>query len=140
MGCDQVNLLVRIDHFQVFGARPLSFLFFSQLGVKRLGGHERLAGFLKQNRIVSGLSRDRKSTRLNSSHSTISYAVFCLKKTKREKAAKRPPSPMRTMRATLPRAWRKTRQASSLVCPTAGWARSSVKGSARKSKPSGTPG
>src|SRR5256886_10365688 len=26
--------------------------------------------------------RDRKSTRLNSSHSQISYAVFCLKKTK----------------------------------------------------------
>src|SRR6266540_4608124 len=25
-------------------------------------------------------SRDRKSTRLNSSHNTISYAVFCLKK------------------------------------------------------------
>src|SRR2546430_3759493 len=28
----------------------------------------------------SALSRDRKSTRLNSSHSQISYAVFCLKK------------------------------------------------------------
>src|SRR2546430_12545366 len=27
-----------------------------------------------------GFSRDRKSTRLNSSHSQISYAVFCLKK------------------------------------------------------------
>src|SRR5689334_24235145 len=27
-------------------------------------------------------SRDRKSTRLNSSHSSISYAVFCLKKKK----------------------------------------------------------
>src|SRR3712207_7713956 len=27
--------------------------------------------------------RDRKSTRLNSSHATISYAVFCLKKTER---------------------------------------------------------
>src|SRR2546430_12585307 len=27
-----------------------------------------------------GLARDRKSTRLNSSHSQISYAVFCLKK------------------------------------------------------------
>src|SRR2546430_7928913 len=27
-------------------------------------------------------SRDRKSTRLNSSHSQISYAVFCLKKNK----------------------------------------------------------
>src|SRR5689334_24357348 len=31
-------------------------------------------------RIRSG--RDRKSTRLNSSHSSISYAVFCLKKKK----------------------------------------------------------
>src|SRR2546430_7401332 len=29
---------------------------------------------------------DRKSTRLNSSHSQISYAVFCLKKKKREVA------------------------------------------------------
>src|SRR2546430_11447669 len=28
------------------------------------------------------LIQDRKSTRLNSSHSQISYAVFCLKKTK----------------------------------------------------------
>src|SRR5688572_32701433 len=28
------------------------------------------------------LDRDRKSTRLNSSHSQISYAVFCLKKKK----------------------------------------------------------
>src|SRR2546421_5325083 len=27
-----------------------------------------------------GLRRDRKSTRLNSSHDQISYAVFCLKK------------------------------------------------------------
>src|SRR5699024_12560548 len=27
-----------------------------------------------------GVSRDRKSTRLNSSHVSISYAVFCLKK------------------------------------------------------------
>src|SRR3712207_7225414 len=27
---------------------------------------------------------DRKSTRLNSSHANISYAVFCLKKNKRE--------------------------------------------------------
>src|SRR2546427_6578712 len=29
--------------------------------------------------------RDRKSTRLNSSHSQISYAVFCLKKKKKQK-------------------------------------------------------
>src|SRR5438876_1822365 len=31
-------------------------------------------------------SRDRKSTRLNSSHPSISYAVFCLKKKKKEEA------------------------------------------------------
>src|SRR5689334_23727726 len=39
--------------------------------------------------IASPLGRshvpDRKSTRLNSSHSSISYAVFCLKKKKTEK-------------------------------------------------------
>src|SRR5277367_6943766 len=33
--------------------------------------------------LIAG-DRDRKSTRLNSSHITISYAVFCLKKKKRE--------------------------------------------------------
>src|SRR2546430_6360000 len=33
----------------------------------------------------SGNSSDRKSTRLNSSHSQISYAVFCLKKKKKKK-------------------------------------------------------
>src|SRR2546430_5779766 len=32
---------------------------------------------------VSIASQDRKSTRLNSSHSQISYAVFCLKKKNR---------------------------------------------------------
>src|SRR2546427_5024586 len=41
--------------------------------VTMLGGNERSA--------VCG--RDRKSTRLNSSHSQISYAVFCLKKKKK---------------------------------------------------------
>src|SRR5437763_12243320 len=32
--------------------------------------------------LGGGLRRDRKSTRLNSSHRCISYAVFCLKKKK----------------------------------------------------------
>src|SRR5687768_17793650 len=32
-----------------------------------------------------GAGRDRKSTRLNSSHGYISYAVFCLKKKKTKK-------------------------------------------------------
>src|SRR2546427_7333980 len=33
---------------------------------------------------TNSVPRDRKSTRLNSSHSQISYAVFCLKKKKRK--------------------------------------------------------
>src|SRR2546430_6449974 len=32
--------------------------------------------------VETAIVRDRKSTRLNSSHSQISYAVFCLKKKK----------------------------------------------------------
>src|SRR5215471_20633569 len=35
--------------------------------------------------LVGGGARDRKSTRLNSSHVEISYAVFCLKKKKKKK-------------------------------------------------------
>src|SRR5438034_5114552 len=34
------------------------------------------------------LPQDRKSTRLNSSHTVISYAVFCLKKKKKKKNTK----------------------------------------------------
>src|SRR3712207_6968195 len=34
--------------------------------------------------IQSVLAKDRKSTRLNSSHANISYAVFCLKKKKKK--------------------------------------------------------
>src|SRR2546426_2247514 len=33
---------------------------------------------------IPGLRQDRKSTRLNSSHLVISYAVFCLKKKKKK--------------------------------------------------------
>src|SRR2546427_4360259 len=36
-------------------------------------------------RVSGHLSKDRKSTRLNSSHSQISYAVFCLKKKKKNR-------------------------------------------------------
>src|SRR3989440_2039153 len=33
--------------------------------------------------VLAGAGQDRKSTRLNSSHDQISYAVFCLKKKKK---------------------------------------------------------
>src|SRR2546430_3700382 len=42
--------------------------------------------------VPAAILEDRKSTRLNSSHSQISYAVFCLKKKKHLK----PPSRSRT--------------------------------------------
>src|SRR5688572_28751588 len=35
--------------------------------------------------FLAAVAGDRKSTRLNSSHSQISYAVFCLKKKKKKK-------------------------------------------------------
>src|SRR2546426_5810743 len=43
-------------------------------------------------------ARDRKSTRLNSSHLVISYAVFCLKKKKKKQ--KHPTSPTHTRQTT----------------------------------------
>src|SRR5256885_8270949 len=49
-----------------------------------LGERRRLA--VAQRRPIDGVVReelDRKSTRLNSSHLVISYAVFCLKKKKK---------------------------------------------------------
>src|SRR5688572_31772553 len=42
----------------------------------------RLGSWQDLRRLAEG---DRKSTRLNSSHSQISYAVFCLKKKKKQK-------------------------------------------------------
>src|SRR5258708_28399768 len=48
--------------------------------------------------------KDRKSTRLNSSHQIISYAVFCLKKKKRSNTK----SPVRTARYVPDRAQRST--------------------------------
>src|SRR2546426_7740908 len=42
------------------------------------------AQFLQESRRELTVSLDRKSTRLNSSHLVISYAVFCLKKKKQK--------------------------------------------------------
>src|SRR5690348_17519599 len=42
-------------------------------------------------RLPARARQDRKSTRLNSSHPSISYAVFCLKKKKKLTSALHPP-------------------------------------------------
>src|SRR6266496_5869884 len=54
---------------------PYTTLFRSRAGRRRPSGSRRRHG-------PGGTARDRKSTRLNSSHVEISYAVFCLKKKK----------------------------------------------------------
>src|SRR2546426_5059757 len=56
----------------------------SGCGAERPSQHER------------GQILDRKSTRLNSSHLVISYAVFCLKKKKKKRIA--PPNYIRLIR------------------------------------------
>src|SRR3712207_9343718 len=50
------------------------------LDVAVAGGHRLVAPVHHPRVGVPGAGGDRKSTRLNSSHANISYAVFCLKK------------------------------------------------------------
>src|SRR2546430_11577010 len=70
---------------------PYTTLFRSLSWPRRFPGEEihgeRVDTIRTENRTNTGHARrvDRKSTRLNSSHSQISYAVFCLKKKKRER-------------------------------------------------------
>src|SRR5205085_8873975 len=71
---------------------PYTTLFRSgvlQLDQLRIGGElaqHGVGGVAERHGVVAlQLHLDRKSTRLNSSHSQISYAVFCLKKKKKDK-------------------------------------------------------
>src|SRR3712207_7225930 len=50
-------------------------------GVRRVAGRGDVL-HLRDHGAAQGGALDRKSTRLNSSHANISYAVFCLKKKK----------------------------------------------------------
>src|SRR5689334_24260222 len=82
---------------------PYTTLFRSQTPKFRLNFTSKLINFLQNSSLVIFLSiesntsslvksrgwSDRKSTRLNSSHSSISYAVFCLKKKKYIKLVQR---------------------------------------------------
>src|SRR5256885_3467226 len=47
-------------------------------------GHQVAHGLLGHASALGQVGEDRKSTRLNSSHLVISYAVFCLKKKKQD--------------------------------------------------------
>src|SRR5438034_5129079 len=83
---------------------PRSTLFPYTTLFRSEGDLDRLAGGSRQGNGVAradGLARDRadaedrKSTRLNSSHTVISYAVFCLKK-KKTRQYQRNESPVAT--------------------------------------------
>src|SRR5438034_2297996 len=65
---------------------PYTTLFRSARGRSGLHVAPRLARARRGGRLLLRLRQrgDRKSTRLNSSHTVISYAVFCLKKKKKE--------------------------------------------------------
>src|SRR5438132_2893631 len=80
---------------------PYTTLFRSYLGADASGGAGEIRGTARlpglrdhhsrHSRVArmmvskSRKPRDRKSTRLNSSHTVISYAVFCLKKKRQQK-------------------------------------------------------
>src|SRR5688572_31542671 len=56
-----------------------------EAGISRQRAYRLLAGRSPRELLDNAeLAGDRKSTRLNSSHSQISYAVFCLKKKKQK--------------------------------------------------------
>src|SRR2546427_8494484 len=89
-GVGPITVKYLADH----GATVLRVESHARYDVVRLGppwhdgkpGIERSQFYASYNTSKLGIAlEDRKSTRLNSSHSQISYAVFCLKKKKKKK-------------------------------------------------------
>src|SRR3712207_8017243 len=83
---DPVGAVAEVDRVQVVAEDPLlGPLPGEVVGERRLLELlEERAPILRREGVLHELlrDRDRKSTRLNSSHANISYAVFCLKKKK----------------------------------------------------------
>src|SRR5690606_40052768 len=86
-----VTATIEIYSLSLHDALPIFFTpLLELLGVSQAGGQYGIKIFLIKNRISHHYAgpgilnmkiiADRKSTRLNSSHVKISYAVFCLKK------------------------------------------------------------
>src|SRR2546422_5968640 len=86
---------------------PYTTLFRSSRGGEGGGGGEGEGATLRHGR--SERDRDRKSTRLNSSHGYISYAVFCLKKKKTKRARSTPPPTLRPSSRSSPTSTQVTR-------------------------------
>src|SRR3989449_7582237 len=68
-----------------YGAGSVAFRYLQAVRFLHLGSRKRQAGGVSWYApLVETGGQDRKSTRLNSSHGYISYAVFCLKKKKKK--------------------------------------------------------
>src|SRR5688500_1530060 len=74
IGAFPVDPRYLVNSFWDLGRNDLNTMWLHQF----VAGHHRFVGYYEN-------SGDRKSTRLNSSHLVISYAVFCLKKKKKTK-------------------------------------------------------
>src|SRR5256885_5257575 len=97
------------------GDRMLFFFFFNDTAtteIYTLSLHDALPISVVDRRDPPGVARqalendapfegDRKSTRLNSSHLVISYAVFCLKKKKKPNILATPTTPTRRIATTI---------------------------------------
>src|SRR5256885_11898830 len=73
---------IRALHFPAGHTDGDSIIFFPKNNVVHMGDDFVRYGFPFIDVTSGGSVQDRKSTRLNSSHLVISYAVFCLKKKK----------------------------------------------------------
>src|SRR5438045_8909991 len=84
--CGYCSVFFAFFFFLMIRRPPRSTLFpYTTLfrSVKQLRGFRRVTLQPGETRTVTFELGDRKSTRLNSSHRCISYAVFCLKKKKK---------------------------------------------------------
>src|SRR5438270_6545361 len=80
---DMLSFSVSLFFFLMIRRPPRSTLFPYTTLFRSRGGTQQCAE-PRHPRAAEEHRRDRKSTRLNSSHSQISYAVFCLKKKKKQ--------------------------------------------------------
>src|SRR5688572_30953491 len=84
--------LFRSPRFRQGVASGPDVILLDGLGGRTVKGSPATGGWLTSSQSPAWRTpsrQDRKSTRLNSSHSQISYAVFCLKKKKKKKNKKK---------------------------------------------------
>src|SRR2546430_12118727 len=113
MGCAQQSYFVfffndtattEIYTLSLHDALPISDLGVGGVAEQALV-HEREVGHVEEvldDARAARAHQDRKSTRLNSSHSQISYAVFCLKKKKKTNTPQPPHRPALAHRGAQP--------------------------------------